>query len=162
MSSSIASVVSPVGLLLPFFHSVTCEGLTLGFALRRAAANRPFWIAIVGLSRLVELRAFWVQKRSDPIPGCLRPSKSCPDLLQTLRSLSTSVTSWDHPPGVASIGWRSRMRDQAWLTTCGAFASTYRSWRRKRKSAKRTFSASSSKVGRRSGRPRSLCRRSGL
>src|SRR5580692_10644879 len=52
-----------------------------------AAANRPFWIATVGLSRLVELGAFWVQRRSDPIPGCLRPSKSCHGLRQPLRSL---------------------------------------------------------------------------
>ena len=52
-----------------------------------AAANRPFWIATVGLSRLVELGTFWVQRRSDPIPGCLRPSKSCHGLRQPLRSL---------------------------------------------------------------------------
>jgi len=36
---------------------------------------------------LVELGAFWVQRRSDPIPGCLRPSKSCHGLRQPLRSL---------------------------------------------------------------------------
>ena len=30
---------------------------------------------------------FWVQRRSDPIPGCLRPSKSCHGLRQPLRSL---------------------------------------------------------------------------
>jgi hypothetical protein len=82
----------------PFFFHLRCSAslawdailrsdLGLGFTLRRQPQIVLFGLPPSGLSRLVELGAFWVQRRSDPIPGCLRPSKSCHGLRQPLRSL---------------------------------------------------------------------------